>query len=148
MNKLKLVVVLSCVFCFGCFFNLGPKGADTKEELMQRYVEAHRTANVDAMMRLYYTEDVPKRVIKYKKKHLEKIFKNELLKTKFTKLNPKAKAMFNKVQKVQGQTIAFNVYIDAQISADLAGNRAEGFLYGKKDGKYYFGLQVQKFDKK
>lgn len=148
LNKLNLFIVLLCVFCVGCFFQLGPKGADTEKELMQRYIKAHKAGDVGGIIRLYYTEGVSKEVIKYKKRHIKKILKNKLLKTKFTKLDSKAKAIFNKEHNVQGQTISFNIYIDAQISVDLANNRAESFLYGKKDGKYYFGLQVQKFPKK
>lgn len=122
----------------------GPIGGDSPEQLLTLFEKYHQNNDIKNMLRLYNTEGVEDYVLELEGKKLKSMFKRELIGTQIEELNEKARDFFNRGVQAQGRTITFNMEIIGQLMTNYTENRSDALLYGLKEERYYFALQVQK----
>ena len=139
-----LVILVTVAVLLTACSQKGPIGGDSPEHLQTLFEKYYHDNDIKNMQRLYNTEGVQSYVLDLEEKKLKSMFKRELTGSKIEELNDEARAFFNQGVQAQGQTIAFNLEILGQLMTNYTGNRADTLLYGMKEGRYYFALQIQK----
>ena len=139
----KFLPFILCIIPLSfCTLILGPKGAESPEQLLQLCEKYHHSQHVLKMMRLYKTEGVSPTYIKTHKRTLKKYFSRRPVDFAIKYLTDEEKIFFNQTFHAQRQSIKYNLDLIGQISVQYEGNYQEAFLFGKEEEKYFFGLQV------
>ncbi len=143
MKQLIFLFILVLALA-GCTNPKGPIGGDSPEHLRTLFLAYHKDKDMDNMMRLFNMESVTKEIVNLQKRQLKTMFDMALQGVQIEPMDQAARAHFNSEIKTHGQTIGYNTYVDGQLTANYAGNRAEALLFGKKDERYYFALHIYK----
>jgi len=141
---LKRIALLLAACLIACSGYQGPIGGDSPEHLLALYKRYHASKDIKNMMRLYQQDGVPQVIIDLEKRKLKKFFSRDLQSVEIKWLDEKASAFINQDITVQGQTVAYNLYVIGQITASSSGNRSDSILFGQHEDRYYFALQFYK----